>query len=91
MAKEFSCHEAMAEALGCEHIFPNLNVHGSGDRMRTPMAWLRQYFPKAMELVDGTLKQVFAAVAKLNCRSRKCLGVKTPYEVFIAYYKNFMF
>jgi hypothetical protein len=28
------------------------------------------------------LEQVFDAVHKLNSRSRKCLGFKTPYEVF---------
>ena len=43
---------------------------------------LRQYFPKSMELVDVTKKQVFDAVHKLNSRPRKCLGYKTPYEVF---------
>ena len=28
------------------------------------------------------MKQVFEAVDKLNSRPRKCLGFKTPYEVF---------
>lgn len=35
-----------------------------------------------MELIDVTTKQVFDAVHKLNSRPRKCLGFKTPYEVF---------
>jgi IS30 family transposase len=35
-----------------------------------------------MELIDVTAKQVFDAVHKLNSRPRKCLGFKTPYEVF---------
>ncbi|WP_419582523.1 transposase, partial [Thiolapillus sp.] len=43
---------------------------------------LRQYFPKAMELLDVTTKQVLEAVHKLNSRPRKCLGFKTPYEMF---------
>ena len=43
---------------------------------------LRQYFPKAMELIGVTIKQVFDAVDKLNSRPRKCLGFKTPYEIF---------
>ncbi len=43
---------------------------------------LRQYFPKTMELVDVTLKQVLDVVDKLNSRPRKCRGFKTPYEVF---------
>jgi len=40
------------------------------------------YFPKSMELVNVAMKQVFEAVDKLNSRPRKCLGFKTPYEVF---------
>ncbi len=43
---------------------------------------LRQYFPKQMELIDVTKKEVYDAVHKLNSRPRKCLGYKTPYEVF---------
>jgi len=43
---------------------------------------LRQYFPKAIELVDITMKQVLDAVDKLNNRPRKCLNFKTPHEAF---------
>ena len=35
-----------------------------------------------MEQVNVALKQVFQAVDKINGRPRKCLGFKTPYEVF---------
>jgi len=35
-----------------------------------------------MELVDIPVSDVFTAVDKLNSRPRKCLGYKTPYEVF---------
>ncbi len=35
-----------------------------------------------MELIDVTKKEVYDAVHKLNSRPRKCLGYKTPYEVF---------
>ena len=43
---------------------------------------LRQYFPKAMELIDVTGEEVFKPVDKLNSRHRKCLNFKTPYETF---------
>ncbi len=43
---------------------------------------LRQYFPKKMELIDVTKKEVYDTVHKFNSRPRKCLGYKTPYEVF---------
>ena len=35
-----------------------------------------------MQRMDVTAKQVVDAVHKLNRRPRKCLGFKTPYEVF---------
>jgi len=43
---------------------------------------VRQYFPKAMGLLDVTTQQVLEAVHKLNSRPRKCLGFRTPYEAF---------
>ncbi|MDX8382907.1 MAG: IS30 family transposase, partial [Ghiorsea sp.] len=43
---------------------------------------LRQYFPKAMSLLDVTVKEVLEAVHRLNDRPKKCLDFKTPYEVF---------
>jgi IS30 family transposase len=35
-----------------------------------------------MGLLDVTTQQVLDAVHKLNNRPRKCLGFRTPYEVF---------
>ena len=43
---------------------------------------LRQYFPKAMSLAGVTQAQVDEAVYALNHRPRKCLGWRTPHEVF---------
>ena len=43
---------------------------------------LQQYFPKSMKLNNISKKKVFDVVHKLNSRPRKCLGFKTPYEVF---------
>jgi len=43
---------------------------------------LRLAFPKAMGMLDVTIPQVLEAVHKLNSRPRKCLGFKTPYEMF---------
>jgi IS30 family transposase len=43
---------------------------------------LRQYFPKKMSLRDISQHDVDDAVYKLNHRPRKCLGYRTPHEVF---------
>ena len=43
---------------------------------------LRQYFPKSMPLDKVTEAEVLAAANAMNHRPRKCLGYKTPWEVF---------
>ena len=80
--KEFSLHEAMAKALGCDTYFAKPYHSWERGQNENANGLLRQYFPKSMELVDVAMKQVFEAVDKLNSRPRKCLGFKTPYEVF---------
>lgn len=43
---------------------------------------LRRYFPKGSDFRSVTQKTLAAAVKKLNHRPRKCLGYRTPHEVF---------
>ena len=43
---------------------------------------LRQYLPKGSDFSILTYKQLRSYVNALNHRPRKCLGYKTPYEVF---------
>jgi len=80
--KEFVLHEALAEGLECKTYFAKPYHSWERGQNENANGLLRQYFPKSMELVDITLKQVLEAVNKLNSRPRKCLGFKTPYEVF---------
>jgi IS30 family transposase len=80
--KEFTLHEPIAKALDCETYFAKPYHSWERGQNENANGLLRQYFPKTMELVDVAIKQVFEAVDKLNSRPRKCLGFKTPYEVF---------
>ncbi|MDQ6982776.1 MAG: IS30 family transposase [Mariprofundus sp.] len=43
---------------------------------------LRQYFPKGSSFEDMTDEELAEAVRKINHRPRKCLGYRTPHEVF---------
>jgi len=43
---------------------------------------VRQYFPKGTDFSTLTQRDVKAVQDKLNNRPRKCLGYKTPLEVF---------
>ena len=80
--KEFTLHETISRSLGCMSYFAKPYHSWERGQNENANGLLRQYFPKTMELVGVTRKQVFDAVHKLNSRPRKCLGYKTPYEVF---------
>ncbi len=43
---------------------------------------LRHYFPKGIDFRKTDEDDVYEAVRKLNNRPRKCLGYRTPHEVF---------
>lgn len=43
---------------------------------------LRQYFPKGSDFTKITDEALAEAVRKINHRPRKCLGYRTPHEVF---------
>jgi IS30 family transposase len=44
---------------------------------------LRRYLPKGMDFRNVTEKSLAETVNKLNHRPRKCLGYRTPHEVFM--------
>jgi len=80
--KEFTLHESIAKALSCKTYFAKPYHSWERGQNENANGLLRQYFPKSMNLVDVTFRMVMEAVDKLNSRPRKCLGFKTPYEVF---------
>lgn len=80
--KEFSFHEAIAKALDCKTYFAKPYHSWERGQNENANGLLRQYFPKAISLLEVTTKEVLEAVHKLNDRPKKCLGFKTPYEVF---------
>ena len=80
--KEFVQHEEVAKALKCVSYFATPYHSWERGQNENANGLLRQYFPKSMELNNVTEKEVIKAVDKLNSRPRKCLGYRTPYEVF---------
>ena len=80
--KEFALHEKVSKALSCDAYFAKPYHSWERGQNENANGLLRQYFPKSIELVDISVAKVFAAVDKLNSRPRKCLGFRTPYEVF---------
>lgn len=80
--KEFAEHEKIGKHLECNTYFAKPYHSWERGQNENANGLLRQYFPKAMKLVDVTVCEVFKAVDKLNSRPRKCLNFRTPYEVF---------
>lgn len=80
--KEFSLHKEVSKALDCDAYFAKPYHSWERGQNENANGLLRQYFPKSMELIDISVSDVFEAIDKLNSRPRKCLGYKTPYEVF---------
>ncbi len=79
---EFTYHEEVAKAIGCKAYFAKPYHSWERGQNENTNGLLRQYFPKSVKLIDVTKRQALEAVHKLNSRPKKCLGFKTPYEVF---------
>ena len=45
---------------------------------------LREFFPKGKDLTDTPEEYIQRKYHELNLRPRKCLGYKTPYEVYFS-------
>lgn len=80
--REFAEHMKAASSLRCVTYFAKPYHSWERGQNENANGLLRQYFPKSMELHDVAIEAVREAVHKLNSRPRKCLGWKTPYEVF---------
>lgn len=81
---EFSRHQAINRALGSRSYFAHPYhswERGANENMN---GLLRQYFPKGQSMTQLTHRQIQNAVERLNNRPRKCLGYRTPYQVFKA-------
>lgn len=80
--KEFSDHEAIGLALGASIYFAHPYHSWERGVNENTNGLIRQYFPKKTNLREVTSEQVDLMVNKLNNRPRKCLGYRTPHEVF---------
>lgn len=80
--KEFAFHELVATQLQVNVYFAHPYHSWERGLNENTNGLLRQYFPKKTNLKLITEKALQIAVLKLNHRPRKCLGYKTPFEVF---------
>jgi IS30 family transposase len=81
--KEFAHHERIATELDADFFFAHPYASWERGANENMNGLIRQFFPKKMCFDSITLDQVAFAMHRLNHRPRKCLGFKTPHEVFM--------
>lgn len=82
--KEFALHEQIAAKLGLKYYFAHPHASWERGANENLNGLVRQFFPKHRRLEEVTEEQIALAQDRLNHRPRKCLGYKTPHQVFWA-------
>ena len=80
--KEFAQHELIAKQLGADFYFAHPYSSWERGANENMNGLIRQFFPKKMPFDDITDQDITFVTNRLNHRPRKCLGYKTPHEVF---------
>ncbi|HAT9282230.1 TPA: IS30 family transposase [Legionella pneumophila subsp. pneumophila] len=85
---EFADHQYLEEHMRCEVYYCEAHSpwqKGSNENMN---GRLRKYLPKNAKINLITQEELDVIAAKMNRCPRKCIGYKTPNELFIQQYKN---
>ena len=80
--KEFSQHEKMSLTLGADVFFAKPYRSWERGLNENTNGLIRQYFPKKVGFDSISKQELQQVEEKINNRPRKCLGYKTPHEVF---------
>ena len=80
--KEFSGHQEISKALGVDFYFAHPYSSWERGTNENTNGLIRQYLPKGTEFKPVNDKQCQFIMDRLNNRPRKCLGYRTPNQVF---------
>ena len=80
--KEFAQHERVAAELKLGYYFAHPYAAWERGANENLNGLLRQFFPKHRRLEEVSDQEIALAQHRLNHRPRKCLGYKTPHQVF---------
>ncbi len=80
--KEFAGHETIAKDLSARFFFAHPYASWERGLNENTNGLIRQYFPKHRDFTTITQAEINQVMDKLNNRPRKCLGIKTPNQVF---------
>jgi transposase, IS30 family len=79
---EFAKHADVSACLGADIYFAHPYHSWERGANENANGLIRQYYPKSTNLKKVRPHEIRATIHKLNHRPRKCLGYKTPHEVF---------
>ena len=79
---EFSSHQLVSTALKADFYFAHPYKSWERGLNENTNGLIRQYFPKKSNFQHLTKWDLQRTTRKLNSRPRKCLGYRTPKEVF---------
>jgi len=80
--KEFSQHERLSNRLDADVFFAKPYHSWERGLNENTNGLVRQYFPKRISFDRISEHELQSVARKINNRPRKCLGYKTPFEVF---------
>jgi len=80
--REFAGHIEVAKKLEADFYFAHPFASWERGLNENTNGLIRQYFPKKHDFTTITEAQLDKVMNKLNNRPRKCLGFRTPNEVF---------
>lgn len=85
---EFADYRYLEQQIRCKVYYCETHSpwqKGSNENMNGRLRW---YLPRETEIATVTQEELDHLAAKMNHCPRKCLGFKTPQELFIQQYKN---
>lgn len=80
--QEFARHRTITAHLKTPVYFADAYAPWQRGTVENVNGLLRQYFPKTIDFTTVTAPRLRRAEDRLNHRPRKCLGYRTPHEVF---------
>lgn len=81
--REFAYHEEIARELTAEGFFAHPYHSWERGLNENTNGLIRQYIPKGKDIDELSDEDVAKIIEKINKRPRKCLGFKTPNQLFI--------
>jgi transposase, IS30 family len=86
--KEFYAHQRIVDALQIQCYFAKPYASWQRGTNENTNGLIRQYFPRKRRIKSIRQSEIQLVMDRLNHRPRKCLGFKTPHEVFMAAFQN---